>query len=264
MIGLCHICKTQYAYPSQCPQCHADGVSFFGVGTQQLSEILEKQYHTSSLIIETETVNSPNKIKKIFDLVRQTSPSLIIGTSLLSEPLYFYPFDLLIFINADIGLNIPDYTANENNFLLLYETLKKHQTKNIIIQTFNPENYSIRSACKMDYTGFYEQENLFRQQMKYPPFAELCILLYKDEIEDRLYAKVNKLYQELLYLAERYHFTDLEIYSTPPLIYKTFGKYRYNIILKGEQVRNFMEIVISRLPIQERGFKIHRDAESIV
>ena len=264
MMGLCHICKTQYPYFTHCPQCHAEGFSMFWVGTQQLAEMIQQQYHSFSTIIETETVNSPNKIKKCFDAIKSQSPEIIIGTSLLAQPLYFYPFDLVIFINADVGLNIPDYTANENNFLLLYETFQKHQTKNFIIQTFNPEQYSIRYACKLDHQGFYQKENTFRKKLWYPPFGELCILLYKDEIEDRLYTKVNKLYQELLYLAEKYQFSDLEIYTTPPLIYKTFGKYRYNIILKWENLRNFMEIVVSKLPIQERGFKFHRDAESIV
>ncbi|MCR5411482.1 MAG: hypothetical protein K6E76_00395 [Patescibacteria group bacterium] len=47
-----------------------------------------------------------------------------------------------------------------------------------------------------------------------------------------MYTKVNKLYQELLYLSEKYQIQDLEIYTTPPLIYKMFGKFRYNIILK--------------------------------
>jgi hypothetical protein len=56
--------------------------------------------------------------------------------------------------------------------------------------------------------------------------------LYKNEIEERLFNKVDKLYKELLYLKEKYMMNDLEIYSTPPLIYKIFGKYRYNIILK--------------------------------
>jgi len=56
--------------------------------------------------------------------------------------------------------------------------------------------------------------------------------LYKNEIEERMFSKVDTLYKELLYLKEKYLMPDLEIYSTPPLIYKMFGKYRYNIILK--------------------------------
>jgi hypothetical protein len=57
---------------------------------------------------------------------------------------------------------------------------------------------------------------------------------------------------------------DLEIYSTPPLIYKMFGKYRYNIILKWQEVRNFMDVVYTKLNLNAKWFKINWDADTIV
>jgi hypothetical protein len=57
---------------------------------------------------------------------------------------------------------------------------------------------------------------------------------------------------------------DLEIYSTPPLIYKMFGKYRYNIIIKWKEVRNFMDLVYTKLNLNAKWFKINWDADSIV
>jgi primosomal protein N' len=84
----------------------------------------------------------------------------------------------------------------------------------------------------MDRNLFSDFDNKFRLENKYPPFVELCVILYKNEIEETLFTKVDKLYKELLYLKEKYLMKELEIYSTPPLIYKMFGKYRYNIILK--------------------------------
>ncbi len=84
----------------------------------------------------------------------------------------------------------------------------------------------------MDEKRFRDEENNFRMMNKYPPYAELCVILYKNEIEEKVFTKVDQLYKELLYLAEKYQMKDLEIYSTPPLIYKMFGKYRSNILLK--------------------------------
>jgi hypothetical protein len=57
---------------------------------------------------------------------------------------------------------------------------------------------------------------------------------------------------------------DLEIYSTPPLIYKIFGKYRYNIILKWKDLRNFMDIVYTKLKINQNWFKVDWEAESLI
>jgi primosomal protein N' len=92
----------------------------------------------------------------------------------------------------------------------------------------------------------------------------MAIILYKHEIEEKLFNKVNKLYQELNYLKEKYQFSDLEIYPTPPLIYKIFGKYRYNIILKSKNLRDFLEIAFEKLRIYEKRFKIDRKPNQLV
>ena len=128
----------------------------------------------------------------------------------------------------------------------------------------NPDHHSIRSACKLNKSDFFAKEYEFRKQYSYPPFWELCLILYKDEIEQKLFNKVDQLYKELLYLQEKYQLKELEIYTTPPLVYKIFGKYRYNIVIKGKEVRNFMDIVYSKLQLNKKGFKINRDAESII
>jgi hypothetical protein len=138
-------------------------------------------------------------------------------------------------------------------------------------------------------------DNKFRQENNYPPFAELCVILYKNDIEETMFTKVDTLHKELLYLKEKYivrpnedtkflesfrkvelmppildasisnemqkletskterrGLTDIEIFSTPPLIYKMFGKYRYNVILKGKQVKEFMDIVYPKLNLAKK------------
>ncbi|MFA5748171.1 MAG: hypothetical protein WC872_03625 [Candidatus Absconditabacterales bacterium] len=260
-IGLCHICKTQYEVIKNCPECKSNKIKEFGIGTQKVAEILKEKFKIESSIIESETANSPNKINKIFE---NLNSQIVIGTSLLTTPIKNYPLDLIVYLNADLGLNIPDYTATEKNFYFLYEGFVKHSTANFIVQSFDPDQYSIRCACKMDRNLFSDFDNKFRLENKYPPFVELCVILYKNEIEETLFTKVDKLYKELLYLKEKYLMKELEIYSTPPLIYKMFGKYRYNIILKGENLRNFMDIVYTKLNLANKGFKIDWMADSII
>lgn len=261
-IGLCHICKTQYNVPTSCPECHGKKIKEFWLGTQKVAEYLKREYNKEALIIESETVNSPNKIKKITEQI--TEHQIIIWTSLLATPPSTINFDLIIFLHADLGLNVPDYTSAERNFYFLYETFVKHTQANFIVQSFNPDQYSIRNACRMNKEKFYEEDNVFRKVNWYPPFGELCVILYKNEIEESLYTKVDTLHKDLLYLKEKYELKDIEIYSTPPLVYKMFGKYRYNIILKWPNVRQFMDIIFTKLNLAKKGFKVDRMAESIV
>jgi len=262
-IWMCHICKTQYILPTSCPECNSTKIREYGMWTQRVAERIKQEFWIDSLLLDSDTTSSPKKTERLRELL--SNFQVVIWTSLLNTPPKDTKFDLVIYLNADLWLQIPDYTVNEHNFRFLYEWFTKHQSTNFIVQTFNPDHYSIRSACRLDQEGFYKKENEFRQAHNYPPFGELCILLYKNELEDRVFNAVDKLYKELLFFQEKYWLkNDIEIYSTPPLVYKVFGKYRYNIILKWEQVRNFMDIVYSKLNLSRRWFKVDWMAESIV
>lgn len=130
-MGLCHICKRQYLYPQACAQCGSSKIKEFGMGTQKLAQLLKERFWAESLIVESETVRSQKKIEKLTSeldtLKSQSKNPIIIWTSLLTTPIKNWKFDLLIFLNADIGLNIPDFNANEKNFYFLYEAFVKHQ-----------------------------------------------------------------------------------------------------------------------------------------
>ena len=264
LMWLCHICKMQYNFSTTCHKCGENTVKTYGLWTQQVAEYVQNEYKAKTLIVDSDHANSPTKVKKLIDQLKAQQPQIVIWTSLLCQPSKEYPLDMIIFLNADLWLNIPDFNVWEKNFHLLYECFSKYDCKNFIVQTFNPMQYSIRNACRMDEKRFREKENSFRELNKYPPYADLCVILYKNEIEEKVFNKVDQLYKELLYLAQKYQMNDLEIYSTPPLIYKMFGKYRYNIILKWKEVRNFMDVVYTKLNLNAKWFKINRDADTIV
>ncbi|HMT01031.1 MAG TPA: hypothetical protein PKC14_01780 [Candidatus Absconditabacterales bacterium] len=261
-IGLCHICKKQYNQPSNCPDCQSTQLQHYGIGIEKVSELLQKDYKIKPLMIESETVNSLKKIKNIEESFNQNL--IFVGTSLLNHPFAKYFFDLVIYLNADLGLNIPDFSSQENNFQFLYEGLSKHSSRHFIVQTSKPDNPSIRFACKLNPDGFFETENIFRKEHNYPPYHEICLLLYKNEIEEKLFSQVNKLYQELLYLKEKSDNPTIEITATPPLIYKIFGKYRYSIIIKGKNIRSFVDEAFIKLQINKRHFKVDRNAKHMI
>ncbi len=251
--GLCHICKAHYEYPLTCPNCWWANLKFFGSWTQQIQEFLQDKFNIPALIIESQQANSPKKIQKIKDQL--PSYQIVIATSLLTFPPSNRKPDLVIVFNADVGLNVPDFNANYNNFLFLYETIQNYSPNAFLIQTFNPDAYSIKYATNIDFEWFKKQELTYRKQFSYPPFAQLAVLLYKNEIEEKLFNKVNKIYQDLEYLNEKLDF-GLEIFPTPPLVYKMFGKYRYNIILKGKNVEEFLHQVKKHINFQKEGFQV--------
>ncbi len=260
---ICHICKSQYNLPSKCDSCWSDEIKEFWLWTQKTAEIIQESFGVKCGIIEQNSANSVNKIDRLLKQIQ--NHQIIIWTSLLTTPIKWIQFDLFVFLNADQGLNIPDFAANEHNFWNLYDAFTKHKTTNFLVQTFNPDHRGIRAACKLDKAWFFEQEHKYRKENSYPPFGELAMILYKNKNEKSLFNQVDKLYKELLFFQQKYQLTnDIEIFSTPPLVYKVFGKYRYNIILKWTNVRNFMDIVYTQLELAKRGFKVDWDVVSIV
>jgi len=121
----------------------------YGLGSQQVAKRVEDTYRITPLLIESETVNSPTKIKKIASSL--TDAHIVIGTSLLSQPPHGIKFDLIVVVQADSRLHIPDYQSSRNTFTFLYETFSNHKETTFLVQTYNPEHIAIQSACNLDF-----------------------------------------------------------------------------------------------------------------
>ena len=265
LFGICHICKMTYNTMKDCHKCHGHHTTYYGMGLQKIAEYLTQTFGIIPVIVDSDTTNSQIKTTKRIQIIQQTpAPLIVLGTSLLSTPPQGMVFDCLIFLNADVGLGVPDYHAARYNFELLYETITHHHSPVTIIQSHNPTHYSILSACKLDQSGFEWQDDQYRQIHHYPPYSELCVIMYKNEIESNLFITVNKLHQELIYMTNKNNLTDLEIFATPPLVYKKFGKYRYHIIIKGKEIRKWIDQRYVELNMYHRGFKLDRNPRNIV
>jgi primosomal protein N' (replication factor Y) len=231
MIGMCHICKTTYPYTHECSNCGGHNVSDYGLGTQKVAEYITKYTGKQTCIIESETANSPKKIHTLLSSINTPTPPIVIATNILITPLHNWKSDLLIYLDADRGMTNPDFMSYSDTFHNIYSGIRYHQSPHIIIQTFDPQKPPIYFAVRNDPDGYKTYEQQYRKNHSYPPYGELCVLIYKHEKEQNLLTKIQKIYQELLYLQEKYD-QSLEIFSTPPLIYKTFGKLRYHIVIK--------------------------------
>lgn len=256
MFGICHICKAHYTLDVQCPECQSYEIQLYGMGNQQLVDHIRQEFSITPLLIQAEIANSPNKIKKLIATIKTNTPQIIIGTSLLTSMSDSWKPDMVIAVSADLWLHSPHFAASRHNFCFLSDIITQHSCEQFLLQSYNTEHRSIHLACKGDTETMQSETLAVRKKQKYPPITQMCTLMYKHEIEDNLYTSTHKLYQELLYLREQYEMDDLEIYATPPMIYKMYGKYRYHIILKGSDLRQYMDIAYSKLKIYSRWFKV--------
>jgi primosomal protein N' (replication factor Y) len=146
-------------------------------------------------------------------------------------------------ISADTMLNIPDFRSAERAFQLLTQaagrTGRGEKGGQVIIQTYNPDHYSIKAACKHDYREFYDKEISIRKQFQYPPFTLLVNIIIKGPDEKEVISSSSELYRFL----QRYKSLILEILGPAPAgIRKIRKQYRWQIIMKfnGYKKRNFV------------------------
>lgn len=262
LFWLCHLCKTYYPSTGICPTCKWHNFETYGHGLQHLAELIHKTYDVTSCIVDRSVANSLPKIAKL--LPKLQAARCLLSTTLLSQPPADLAIDLVVVTHADLGLQSPDLYAARRNYCFLTEICTKYSTPELRFHTYDTQQPSIQNAIQGKHTEMVTYELAYRERFAYPPYTELCVLLYKHEIENKLYSTVNKLYQELLFLKSSYQQDHLEIYSTPPLIYKAFGKFRYNIVLKWPQLHDFMEIAYSKLKIGSRGFKVDWEPQNLI
>lgn len=206
--------------------------------------------------------NSLSKIKKLQSSLDEAQ--CILSTPMSIDSAHGLDVDAVVLLDADRGLFSPDYQASWKTFLLLYQMVRQYQSLPVLIQSYKPDHLAIVHACNQNIQAMKTLELQRREQFQYPPFAQMCVLHYKNEIEFRTVSTTTKLYQELEYLKQAYEYTNLEIRSTPPSIFKKFGKYRYTIVMKGPGLREFMDIAYSKLKMRSRGFKVDWEPQALI
>ena len=252
-IYMCSICHKIYPDKIKCEKCWGYNIKEIWIWTYKLRDLLKENFGIDSFVVENTDVNSISKIKNLEKELQKQK--YVISTNILSFPSDSFIPDIIIFPNADTGLWIPDFNVGEKHFMQMYEIIKNYPTKNFIIQTFNFDHYVYQNLLKLDINWFWQQELKFRKMLKYPPFSELAVIMYKNQVEEKVYLKISKLESELRYLAEK-NDTDIEIYPTPQLVFKKFWKYHYNIILKWKNLKSFLDKAVTLLKIKQKWFQV--------
>lgn len=257
LFGLCPICQEVYATIQHCPNCANGTMGWYGIWIQHVAEYCHKQFGISPLIIQSSTASSYSKLEQL--IPQASSAPIILATSLMQTPIVG-PTGLIVVQNT--LSNIPDYNSEYQNYLFLASIVGSYQADHILLQTTKPDHLIIQSLAQNNPTLFLEHDQMFKIKHNYPPYGELCILIYKHEVESALFGKVTRLFHDMLAIKQSTQYKDIELYAIPANIYKIYNKYRYQIIVKWATIRSFMDEVYTKLQPYAKWFKIDRSAQS--
>jgi primosomal protein N' (replication factor Y) len=193
---VCHYCGYETKSVSICPQCGSKYILGFRAGTQQIEEKLNKEFPSARVLrMDADTTKAKDGYEQILSKFANEEADILVGTQMIVKGHDFGKVTLVGVLAADLSMYSGDYRAGERTFQLLTQAAGRAGRGSIpgevVIQTYQPDNYTIIHAANQDYQGFYEEEMSYRDLMMYPPAAHMMavLVLSNDEMTGEKHIK---------------------------------------------------------------------------
>ncbi len=230
---LCHYCGFREEKPSFCPDCGAEKIFSFGVGTASLQKDLKNLFPKARIQrADRDEVKTHKEWESVLLRVEKREVDIIVGTQMIAKGLDFPHLNLVGFILADQGLNWPDFRSAEKSFHLLTQMTgrsgRRKKMGQALLQSYNPSHWVIKAMKKGSYEEFAEEELKYRKKHLYPPFGKLSLVRAEA-------LSASKAYQSALKVRD--HLKNLKgltiLGPAPAPHFRLRNKYRYHLLLKS-------------------------------
>lgn len=254
----CHYCGETEEVPKTCPECDSKYIKHFGIGTEQIEEIVRESFPKSRIRrMDSDSTSKKGSYEDILEDMKHGKIDILIGTQMISKGLDFENVLLVGIIAADTSLNLPDYRAPEKSFQLITQVSGRagrgREQGKVVLQTYNPDHYSIVHAKEQDYIGFYNSEIILRKEFLYPPFLNIMnILIYgKNKFNvGKLSKEIYNIIGRDIYNVYGEDYRNYIIGPNPAPIEKIKDNFRYQIILKiSEEYIDIFKTIVKRVCI---------------
>ena len=174
---MCHYCAYSRPLDTACPDCGGQ-LCFVGAGTQLVEEELHDLFGEIAVLrMDTDTVTPAGSHEDLLDRFREERIPILVGTQMVTKGLNFENVTLVGVISADQSLYSGDYRAGERTFSLITQVVGRSgrgsKPGRAVIQTYTPENETIRQAAEQNYEAFYQAELEMRHLQGTPPYRDL-------------------------------------------------------------------------------------------
>jgi primosomal protein N' (replication factor Y) len=266
----CHYCDYRIRAPGDCPQCEGHRLQGMGIGTERLEEEIRFLFpETQVSRMDRDTTSRKHSHQQILKGLESGKIDILVGTQMIVKGHDFPNVTFVGVISADTSLHFPDFRSSERTFQLLTQVAGRagrgEVFGEVVIQTFNPDHYSIQKAKDHDFIGFYQEESQFRRALDYPPFSRLINFRLVGNSEKKTKAiseEMGKMGQDLL---KRGYGKGIEILgpSAAPFA-KMRGKFRWQMLAKGKSpklLHQFAQELAFRLEEETKGKGVNLDID---
>ena len=236
---ICHLCDYTRQMPKKCPECGSTQIRQLGLGTERLEEVVQKEFPEARLLRwDADTTRHKGEHELILSHFSAHRADVLIGTQMLAKGLDLPLVTLVGIVLAEVGLNLPDYRAAERSFQVLTQVAGRAGRSplggQVVLQTYQPENYVIQAASRHDFEGFYQQEVALRKTLNYPPYSRLIRLEYHHPVESKAESQARTIADLLRAEISSREMRQTSFIGPVPAYYrKVAGQFRWQIILRG-------------------------------
>ena len=227
----CHHCGYSEAVPEACPSCGSSELARIGAGTQRLEAELEKRVPELMRIrLDADTAAKPGALREALDRFVASDRVVLVGTQMVAKGHHFPGVSLAAVVDADTGLALPDFRADERTFQLVTQLAGRSGRDapgKVIVQTFQPDATPLRYAARHDVAGFLAEELARRRELGYPPFRHLISIVASGSDADGPSRLLRELNTEL---------TGADLLGPAPLL-RLRGRHRAQLVAKTDQPR---------------------------
>jgi primosomal protein N' (replication factor Y) len=232
----CHYCGFVKKPPTLCPTCGGFEIRFHAFGTQQVQQELQKLFpHGTILRMDLDTTARRGAHDRILSQFGRGEADILLGTQMVAKGLDFPRVTLVGVISADTQMLLPDFRAAERTFQLLTQVAgrsgRARLAGEVIIQTMQPQHYSLKHVVSHDFRGFYREELAYRKELDYPPFSRIVLIEFSGERENEVQHHARKFAEYLTQQHLESH--SLLLGPADAAIPRVRGKFRKHIILKN-------------------------------
>ncbi len=247
----CHYCNYQVSPPEACPRCKSGNIRYFGIGTQKIESEAARIFPAANIArMDTDATAKRGSHGRILSDFKRHKIDILIGTQMIAKGHDFPNVMLVGVVSADTALNLPDFRAGERTFNLLTQVAGRAgrgaEAGKVIVQTYSPSHYAVEKSIGHDYVGFFNEEIVFRKELKYPPFTHVVEIKLRGRNEDKAAKASHDLAASLSAVLAG---EEIELIGpAPEFISKIKGQYRWNMLLKGKDPRKICLIIDEALP----------------
>jgi len=221
----CHHCGHEEPSPELCPECGSAELARIGAGTQRLErELAARVPELERIRLDADTGDPTAALERFAAADR----AVLLGTQMVAKGHHFEGVALAAVVDADTGMALPDFRAEERTFQLLTQLAGRSGRDapgRVVIQTFQPDARPIELAARHDVERFLAGELERREALGYPPFRHLVRILVSGRDQEGPLKALEELKAEL---------GGEDVLGPAPML-RLRGRYRAQLVAKTER-----------------------------